>query len=140
MFPFPSNGKADPNIAPTPRKNPAADVFPFPSNGKADPKLVPDVSGGATKSFHSLQTGKRIQNDLIAFDEIATFTEFPFPSNGKADPKDPILSPVGPWLQKPENIRELRWAIFYRNLSPKIPQTRVYIERYAIFFPKRLRS
>ena len=40
-------------------------------------------------SFHSLQTGKHIA-------------------------RDPILSPVGPWLQKSKNIRELRKAFFYQ--------------------------
>ena len=65
--------------------------------------------------FNSLQTGKPIQ-------------------------RDPILSPVGPWVQKPKNIRELRKAFFLLKFSPKIPQTRVYIERYAIFLQKGLKT
>ena len=64
-------------------------------------------------SFDSLQTGKRIASA-------------------------PILSPVGPWLRKPKNIRELRQAISKPNFTPKIPQTRVYTEPYAIFHLKRL--
>ena len=65
--------------------------------------------------FNSLQTGKQIQ-------------------------RAPILSPVGPWLRTPKTIRELRGAIFERNFSPKIPQTHVCIELYAIFWAKRLKS
>ena len=62
----------------------------------------------ARKCFHSLPTGKHIQ-------------------------RDPILSPVGPWLRTPKTKRELRGAIFKRNLSPKIPQTHVCIDPNAIF-------
>ena len=61
-----------------------------------------------TNSFDSLQTGRHIQTD-------------------------PILSPVGPWLQKPKTKRELRRAIFLSNFSPKIPRTRVAIDPNAIF-------
>ena len=51
---------------------------------------------GQRKSFHSLQTGKYIA-------------------------RDPILSPVGQWLQKPKKIRELRGAIFLSKFSPQNP-------------------
>ena len=95
--------------------------------------------------FNSLQTGKRIQSFIFCtklksesvsipfkresvFKVIADTLEeaidkgkFQFPSNGKVDSKDPILSPVGPWLRTPKTIRELRGTIFERNFSPKIP-------------------
>ena len=116
--------------------------------------------------FHSLQTGKRIASLFLKCIQVCDFFQFPFPSNGKAHRKccpathtamwhakgfhslqtgkriarDPILSPMGPWVQKPKNIRELHGAIFKRDFSPKLPQTRVYTEPYAIFLSKRLRS
>ncbi len=74
------------------------------------PSMCPFAS-----SFNSLQTGKYIQ-------------------------RDPILSPVGPWLRKPKNIREVHTAFFFSKFSPKIPQTHVYTELYAIFLQKRLES
>ena len=91
-------------------------------------------------SFNSLQTGKHIQRRLpncpaewrtISFNSLQT---------GKHIQRAPILSPVGPWLRKPQNIRELRTAFFLSKFSPKIPQTYVYIELYAIFWEKRLES
>ena len=84
--------------------------FQFPSNGKVYCKKV-DNRLSAIKmplSFNSLQTGKCIA-------------------------RDPILSPVGPWLQNPKNIRELRGTIFLSKFCLKIPQTRVYTETYTIF-------
>ena len=83
--------------------------FPFPSNGKAHSDFfsAPTLFR-SSDSFHSLQTGKHIQTD-------------------------PILSPVGPWLQKPKTKRELRRAISKPKFPPKITQTRVYIDPNAIF-------
>ena len=38
-----------------------SEMFPFPSNGKADPKLLPEkIALHLKMCFHSLQTGKRI--------------------------------------------------------------------------------
>ena len=62
---------------------------------------------GQRKSFHSLQTGKHIARE-----------------------RDPILSPVGPWIRKSKNIRELRGAIFLSKFSPK---TLMNIDPNAIF-------
>lgn len=44
-----------------------------------------------------------------------------------------ILSPMGPWLQKPNTKRELRQAFFASKFSLKIRQTRVAINPNAIF-------
>ena len=66
-------------------------------------------------SFNSLQTGRQIQ-------------------------RDPILSPVGPWLRTSKTKRELRGAIFQRNFTPKIPKNHVCIDTNAIFLSNRLRS
>ena len=63
--------------------------------------------------FNSLQTGRCIQ-------------------------RDPILSPVGPWLQKPKTKREVHTPIFMSKFTPKIPQTHVAIEPNTIFYQKRL--
>ena len=57
---------------------------------------------------------------------------FNFLQTGKPIQRDPILSPVGPCLHNPKNIRELREAIFQQNFSLKIPKTRVNTEPYAI--------
>ena len=68
--------------------------FPFPSNGKAYPKKewCTQVQG-APKSFHSLQTGKRIQRQVYNF-LIFYLLKFPFPSNGKAYPKNAELKQI----------------------------------------------
>ena len=60
--------------------------------------------------------------------------KFQFPSNGKGGSKDPILSPVGPWLQKPQKKHELRSAFFVSKFCLKIQQTRVYTGANAIFY------
>ena len=67
--------------------------------------------------FDSLQTGKRIPRE-----------------------RDSILIPVGPWLQKLKNIRELCGTFFNANLVPKIAQTRVYTDPYTIFHQKQLET
>ena len=90
--------------------------------------------------FNSLQTGKHIQRCCginwwnkgdISFNSLQT---------GKHIQRDPILSPVGPWLRSPKTKRELRGAIFKQNFSPKIPQTLVNIDPNAISQQNRLRS
>ena len=63
---------------------------------------------GSCICFNSLQTGKRIQ-------------------------RDPILSPVGPWLQNAKTKREVHEAFFTPKFTPKIPQTHVCIDPNAIF-------
>ena len=133
-FQFPSNGKADRKCSeaschmesarvsiPFKRESGSQGVFfpqgcdeiyrvsiPFKRESGSQDHHVPLHRQALLPGFNSLQTGKRIA-------------------------RDPILSPVGPWLQKPKNIRELRGAIFERNLVPKIPQTHVCIDPYAIF-------
>ena len=109
-------------------------MFQFPSNGKVHCKNdhIENFSATTTtvsipfKRESALQVFKKPNNK-------GNRSEFQFPSNGKVHCKEPILSPVGPWVQKPKNIREVRGAFFYRNFSPKIAQTRVYTEPYAIF-------
>ena len=63
--------------------------------------------------------------------------KFPFPSNRKVCSKRPHFNPMGSWLQKPKTKRELRGAFFLPKFCPKIPQTCVYTEPYAIFYQKR---
>ena len=62
LFPFPSNGKAYPKSGCETVQESADLEFPFPSNGKAYPKGQLDRTELPKHlSFHSLQTGKRIQ-------------------------------------------------------------------------------
>ena len=156
-FQFPSNGKAYPKLMTRSSVTSSVVMFQFPSNGKAYPKLIFANETLRGLRFNSLQTGKHIQSPSGDTGEIRNMW-FQFPSNGKAYPKlivssyadlagisfnslqtgkhiqrDPILRPVGPWLRTPKTIRELRGAIFERNFSPKIPQTHVCIDTYAIF-------
>ena len=144
-------------------------MFQFPSNGKVYPKTSKRFSWWSIRlsCFNSLQTGKYIQSENPeARRKRNGIRRFQFPSNGKVYPKpkmkkltlitaticfnslqtgkyiqrDPILSPVGPWLRKPQNIREVHTAFFLSKFSHKIPQTHVYTELYAIFLQKRLES
>ena len=62
MFPFPSNGKVYLKTE-CECGSEGYSMFPFPSNGKAYPKITtPSESKAPPRSFHSLQTGKRIQS------------------------------------------------------------------------------
>ena len=89
--------------------------FQFPSNGKVYPKLKGEIpkEGLILDRFNSLQTGRCIQ-------------------------RDPILSPVGPWLQNAKTKHEVHTPIFMSKFSPKIPQTHVAIDPNTIFYQKRL--
>ena len=60
-------------------------------------------------------------------------TRFNSLQTGKCIQRDPILSPVGPWLQNPKTKREVREAFFTSKFTPKIPQTHVCIDPNAIF-------
>ena len=137
--------------------------FQFPSNGKVYSKLGQAIfTACGNFGFNSLQTGKCIARTGCLQTFWERISKFQFPSNGKVYSKqkgsqillegsrfnslqtgkciarDPILSPVGPWHRNPKKIHELRWVFFTSNFSPKIAQTRVYTDLYAIFHQKWL--
>ena len=85
------------------------------------------------RSFNSLQTGKCIQSVFIVVKYDIISYSFNSLQTGKCIQRDPVLSPVGPWLRTSKTKRELHGAIFERNFSPKASQTHVCIDPNAIF-------
>ena len=76
---------------------------------------------------------------LGPYDKVR-FIVFQFPSNGKVDPKIPHSAPngtVAPYTPKP--YANCAGHFFAKN-CPKIPQTLMNIEPYAIFRVKRFGS
>ena len=136
--------------------------FQFPSNGKVYPKgaCLGSSPGQKGQRFNSLQTGRCIQSQTQR-PKIRIIVSIPFKregvskvwwlpkpqqhlvsfnslQTGRCIQRDPILSPVGPWLQKPKTKHEVHTPIFMSKFSPKIPQTHVAIEPNTIFYQKRL--
>ena len=91
------------------------------------------VNGDCLPGFNSLQTGRLIQTKTITDGTRGLTTCFNSLQTGRLIQTDPILSPVGPWLQKPKNIRELRTPFFSRKFTPKTAQTPINTEPNAIF-------
>lgn len=127
--------------------------FQFPSNGKTETKRCgkPLRLEIQAPSFHSLQTGKRIrisrQSSAISSQQrevsliknlllLRAESRRPLLNSlqtGKYIQRDPILSPVGPWLRNAKTKREVHKAFFMSNFSPKIPQTHVGLDPNTIF-------
>ena len=109
------------------------------------------------KSFDSLQTGKCIASFTVSeiivpyscFDSLQTgkciasvqkqeqgkndSIQFRFPSNGKVYSKRPHFKPSGAVAPEPQKHTRTALVFFTSNLVPKIAQTRVYTDLYAIF-------
>ena len=86
MFPFPSNGKANPKNSITHIVVTCPKEFQFPSNGKEYQKEGDLLEADGRFLFQFPSNGKEYQK-RHGFDPNALTSEFQFPSNGKADQK-----------------------------------------------------
>ena len=110
-------------------------LFQFPSNGKAYPKDSYRVSVKLKMKKVSIPF-KRESVSKGYFDIICGVGErgrFNSLQTGKRIQRDPILSPVGPWLQNAKTKHEVHKAFFPSKFSPKTPQTHVCIDPNTIF-------
>ena len=122
MFQFPSNGKAYPKLLIKGSSNSFRQLtFQFPSNGKAYPKCFNQEVGQAQAKFQFPSNGKAYPKNLLILRLMLSVKSFNSLQTGKRIQRDPILHPVGPWLQNPKTLRELRGAFFVSKFTPKIP-------------------
>ena len=119
LFPFPSNGNADTKRAARMPAPLTPHRFPFPSNGNAGSKRESEASEAYPFAFDS-----------------------EFPSNGNAGSKRerPHFKPNGAVPTQAQKHTRTAHGIFSSKFYPKITQTHVYTEPYAIFYQKRTPS